>query len=52
MWDDAMRREYDHRWIPLDEEMKKYSNKIGPQYMEFLIKRLSHLTSYLYGHGN
>ena len=52
LWDDTMRREYDHRWLPLDEEMKKYSRQIGPQYMDFLIKRVNHLAAYLYGHGN
>ncbi len=51
MWDDAMRREYDLKWVPLEEEMKKYNQQVGPQYMDFLIQRLTHLNAYLHGHG-
>ncbi len=52
LWDDAMRRDYDRKWIPLEEEMKEYNRQVGPQYMNFLIQRLYHLNSYLHGHGS
>ncbi len=51
LWDDAMRRDYDLKWAPLEEEMKRYNRQVGPQYMDFLIQRLAHLNSYLHGHG-
>ena len=51
LWDDMMRREYDLKWVPLKEEMNKYTQQIGPQYMDLLIQRLKHLNSYLHGHG-
>ncbi|ASF44871.1 hypothetical protein [Methylovulum psychrotolerans] len=51
IWDDAMRREYDISWRPLQESMEEYINLIGPQYVDFLIERLRYLQAYLYGHG-
>ncbi len=52
LWDDAMRRDYDRRWIPLADEMQEYNRQIGPQSVDFLIQRLYHLNSYLHGHGS
>jgi hypothetical protein len=49
LWDDSMRRDYDRKWIPLQDEMKRYNQQIGPQYVNFLIDRLRHLKSYLHG---
>lgn len=51
LWDDSMRRDYDRRWLPLKEGMENYNQKIGPQYMAFLVERLRRLNSYLYGYG-
>ena len=49
LWQDAMRREYDKAWKPLQEEMIAYNRTIGPKYVDLLINRLRHLKSYLYG---
>ncbi|RBP44258.1 hypothetical protein DES53_10477 [Roseimicrobium gellanilyticum] len=52
LWNDAMRRDYDRHWIPLEDQMKDYNRRIGPRYLEFLVQRLRHLSSYLHGHGS
>ena len=49
LWQDAMRREYDQVWKPLEEEMLTYNRSIGPKYVDLIIERLRHLRSYLYG---
>ena len=51
LWDDAMRREYDRTWKPLEEDMQEYVQRVGPNYVDFLIERLHHLRAYLHGHG-
>ena len=51
LWDDTMRREYDQTWLPLDEAMQDYVQRVGPQYVDLLIERLRHLEAYLHGHG-
>ncbi len=51
LWDDAMRRDYDVKWKPLEETMQEYVQRVGPHYVEFLVERLRHLRAFLYGHG-
>jgi uncharacterized protein YukE len=52
MWKDAMRRDYDRNWLPLEDKMKEYNQRVGPRYLEFMLQRLRHLVAYLHGHGN
>ena len=52
LWDDEMRREYDLKWKPLEDNMHEYVERIGPNYVEFVIARLQHLQNYLHGHGS
>lgn len=49
LWDDTMRTDYDRTWIPLEEDIKEYSQRIGPRYVETLTERLKHLHNYLHG---
>lgn len=51
LWDDAMRRDYDVRWQPLEDVMRDYVQRVGPHHLEFLTERLHHLRTYLHGHG-
>jgi len=48
-WQDAMRREYDSQWTPLDETMKHYLRSEGPGYVEFLTIKVHALGRYLNG---
>ena len=49
LWQDAMRREYDLKWVPLEEAMERYVEVIGPKYVDVLLVKLRHLRGYLYG---
>ncbi len=48
LWNDSMRRDYDRTWLPLEEEMAEYNQRIGPRYVETLADRLRHLGNYLH----
>ncbi len=49
LWQDEMRRMYDRHWNPLDQTMRRYLQKQGPAYLEFLGKKLRYLEGFLYG---
>jgi uncharacterized protein YukE len=49
LWQDDMRKEYDSHWRELDEMMKNYLTREGPNYSNFLAKKLQDLARYL-GH--
>ncbi len=49
LWDDSMRKEYDEKWIPLEEDMKEYVTKDGRTYVDILISKLTAIRGYLYG---
>jgi len=49
LWQDEMRRTYDHYWNPLDQTMRRYLRKQGPAYLEFLQKKLRYMEDFLYG---
>ena len=49
LWQDEMRRTYDRHWNPLDQTMRRYLQKQGPAYLEFLRKKLRYLEGFLYG---
>jgi uncharacterized protein YukE len=48
-WQDAMRRTYDAQWEPLEEQMKHYLEREGPEYLDFLKRKIKSLEGYLYG---
>jgi hypothetical protein len=48
-WQDEMRRTYNAHWGPLDELMKRYLEREGPMYEEFLTNKIRSLEGYLYG---
>jgi uncharacterized protein YukE len=48
-WDDEMGREFRAKWKPLAEDMARYVDKVGPDYLEDLMARLNQLQRYLYG---
>jgi hypothetical protein len=50
LWQDAMRREYDTTWIPLQEAIEDYMRRIGPEQVETLLKKLRHIGAFLDGH--
>lgn len=49
-WRDAMRRNYDAHWIPLEEHLKHYIRREGPEYDRFLQSKTIALGRYLNGH--
>lgn len=49
LWQDEMRRDYDRAYRPLDDAMKEYVKRIGPNQREWLDDKMSHLTRYLHG---
>lgn len=49
LWEDEMRKEYDVKWLPLEEAMEHYKAVVGPAYVEVLIAKLRHLRGYLHG---
>jgi uncharacterized protein YukE len=49
LWQDEMRREYDIKWLPLEEAMERYQTIIGPSYIEVLLIKMRHLREYLHG---
>jgi hypothetical protein len=48
LWQDEMRRTYDRYWNPLDHTMRRYLQKQGPTYLEFLHKKLRYMEGYLH----
>jgi hypothetical protein len=48
LWQDEMRRTYDRHWNPLDHTMRRYLQKQGPAYIEFLKKKLRYMEGYLH----
>ena len=48
LWQDEMRHTYDHHWNPLDQKMRRYLQKQGPAYLEFLQKKLRYMEGYLH----
>jgi hypothetical protein len=50
LWQDTMRREYDVTWVPLEEAMDVYIQRVGPEQVEIMLTKLRHLGRYLYGH--
>jgi hypothetical protein len=49
LWDDAMRRQYDQAWVPLEDAMKNYVRRVGPELNEFLRTKSHYLERYLHG---
>ena len=49
LWQDEMRKEYNVKWLPLEEAMESYRTIIGPAYVEVLLTKIRHLRGYLYG---
>ncbi len=49
LWQDEMRRMYDHHWAPLDHTIQRYLQKQGPEYLGFLQRKLRSMERYLYG---
>lgn len=49
LWDDAMKREYDEKWIPLEEKISEYITREGGSYVEDLLEKITALKGYLYG---
>ena len=49
LWQDEMRREYDVKWLPLEETMERYETLVGPSYVEVLLIKIRHLRGYLHG---
>jgi hypothetical protein len=50
LWQDEMRRDYDARWLPLEEAMDEYIRRIGPEQVETMLTKLRHLEGFLRGH--
>lgn len=51
LWQDAMRREYDARWKPLEEAMQQYVRRLGPSLVETMMEKRRHAERYL-GHAD
>lgn len=49
LWQDEMRRTYDRHWNPLDQTMRRYLQRQGPAYLEFLRKKQRYMEGFLYG---
>lgn len=49
LWQDAMKREYDRTWEPLEETMRDYVERVGPLYVETLLERVRAAARYLHG---
>ena len=47
-WQDQMRHTYDQHWNPLDQTMRRYLQKQGPAYLQFLQKKLRYMDGYLH----
>jgi hypothetical protein len=50
LWQDEARRFYDLHYGPLHEMLLKYSRIQGPEYLDFLEKKLQAIEAYLYGY--
>jgi len=48
LWQDEMRHTYDNHWNPLNHKMRRYLQKQGPTYLEFLRKKLRYMEGYLH----
>lgn len=49
LWDDSMRKEYDSKWLSIEEKMNQYITVDGGNYIEVLIEKLEAIKGYLYG---
>lgn len=49
MWDDEMRKEYDTKWLQLEEKMTQYVSVEGGSYVDVLIEKTNAIRGYLYG---
>lgn len=49
LWDDTMKKDYDRKWIPLEEKIEEYLAKEGESYVEILIEKIEAIKGYLYG---
>jgi len=49
LWDDSMRKEYDSKWLSLEEKMNQYISTEGGSYLEELIEKIEAIKGYLYG---
>lgn len=49
LWDDSMKREYDSKWIPLEEKISEYLTKEGESYIDDLLEKINAIKGYLYG---
>lgn len=49
-WTDAAARDYHARHDPLAETLKRYIDRTGPDYLDFLADKLRALDAYLNGH--
>lgn len=47
LWKDSFRKQYDERWLPLQEKVQFYWKKTAPQYHRFLEEKLRSLERYL-----
>jgi len=50
MWQDAMRREYDAKWTPLEDAMEEYIRHVGPSQVETMLTKRRHAGRYLNGY--
>ncbi|PXY02539.1 hypothetical protein DF185_00140 [Marinifilum breve] len=49
IWDDSMRKEYDSKWLSLEERIEQYIGSEGNSYVEVLIEKIEAIKGYLYG---
>lgn len=49
IWDDSMRKEYDSKWLSLEEKINQYISIEGNNYVEILIEKIESIKGYLYG---
>jgi hypothetical protein len=49
IWDDSMRKEYDSKWLSLEEKIDQYISIEGNNYVEVLIEKIEAIKGYLYG---
>ena len=49
LWNDAMRKQYDAKWLQLDEQMTHYISMEGGGYVGILVEKIEAIREYLYG---
>lgn len=50
VWQDQFSRDYTHLWEPLGDGLRRWTQREGPAYREFIADKLHSLSLYL-GHG-